>query len=153
MIRAPHLITWALCCTTLAGGCAMAPSADYSDVGLLHVGGQVTLDNQPLENATVRFESPDATYSYAVTDARGNYTLMFDSIQPGVTPGKKVVRITSLPTAESNGAEIEELEDADAPAAATQSERVPARYNQASELQVDVTESDRNVDFHLTSDA
>lgn len=151
MVRTSHVITATLCCTALAAGCAVGPSADYSELGLLNVGGQITLDNKPLENATVRLESPDATYSYAVTDARGNYTLMLNSEQAGVTAGPKVVRITSLPTPESNQGEIEELEEGDAPPAATRPERVPACYNQASELRVEITESNRNLDFHLKS--
>lgn len=153
MVRTSPVITWTVCCTALAAGCAIRPSADYSELELLNVGGQITLDNEPLENATVRLESPDATYSYAVTDARGNYTLMLNSQQAGVTPGAKVVRITSLPTPESNGGEVEQLEEGDAPSDTTAPERVPACYNQASGLQVEITESDRNLDFHLKSDA
>lgn len=151
MVRTSRVITWTVCSTALAVGCAIGPSADYSELELLNVGGQITLDDEPLENATVRLESPDTTYSYAVTDARGNYTLMLNSEQAGVTAGPKVVRITSLPTPESNQSEIEELEEGDAPPAATGLERVPACYNQASELQVEITESNRNLDFHLNS--
>ncbi len=151
MIRSAQALTWTLCCTALAGGCAVRPSDDYSDLELLYVSGQITLDDEPLEQATVRFESPDATYSYAVTDARGNYTLMLNSQQAGVTPGVKRIRITSLPTAESNQGELEELEEGDSPPAVRGGERVPPRYNRASELQIEITESDRNLDFHLTT--
>jgi hypothetical protein len=121
---------------------------DYSSVNLVAGHGVVTLDQQPLAQATVIFETPDKQFSYATTDASGKYTLQFDSNQPGVTPGSKVVRISSLSTALGEGAET--VLEAGA-AQATPVERVPERYNQQSDLKVDVSPDRTEYNFDLTS--
>lgn len=144
-----------LCTLFCAGGCSPQPSADYSGLSLLAVSGQVTLDGAPLQRATIRLESSDQRYSYGVTDANGNYTMMLNSEKSGVLPGIKTVRITSLPTAESSFGEVEgfeELEETEASTLAAEQERVPHCYNHASRLKLNLTESRRSLDFHLKSD-
>jgi hypothetical protein len=129
-------------------GCYRAPRMDYASVKLVSAHGVVTLDQQPLAQATVIFETPDKQFSYGTTDASGKYALQFDSNQPGVTPGPKVVRISSLSTALGEGAETVREDGA---AEAAPAERVPARYNQQSELKVDVSTDRTEYNFDLTS--
>jgi hypothetical protein len=124
---------------------------DYGSIGLVAAHGVVTLDQQPLAQVTVVFEAPDKQFSYATTDGEGKYALQFDSNQPGVTQGRKVVRISALPGAagEEAGSESSAEEgDAKPPAAV---ERVPARYNRQSELTVDVGPDRTEYNFDLTS--
>lgn len=131
-------------------GCGGGPATDYSSLELLEVRGRVQLDDRPLSGATVTFESPDTSYSYAVTDQDGRYRLRLNSERTGVTPGAKLVRITTRPTAENPQGGWEELEEAPADRAAAV-DRVPPRYNQQTELRVEVTESVRDMDFDLVS--
>jgi len=71
------------------------PKADYSKVSLVQVGGTVTLDGIPLADAVVTFEDENGQFSYALTDAAGRSRLRFDSVMNGVTPGPKLVRIST----------------------------------------------------------
>jgi hypothetical protein len=128
-------------------GCYRTPHMDYSAVNLVPAHGAVTLDQQPLAQATVVFEAPDKQFSFATTDATGKYALQFDSAQRGVTPGPKIVRIrTTGPIGEA--AESTAEEGAAPPATAV--ERVPARYNRQSELKVDVSPDRNEYNFELT---
>ena len=122
-------------------------------VPLVRVGGVVTLDEEPLENGVVVFEAADGSFSYAETDERGRYDLWFDSKTRGVTPGPKTVRISTnrrirgLNTTGEGGPRdraggIFDVESA---------ERVPARYNVRSTLNVEVTDESERFDFDLES--
>lgn len=112
---------------------------DYSKAGLVKVGGMVRFGGEPLAGAIVLFENPEnGTFSYARTDQAGRYSLMFDSVQAGVTKGPKKVRIK---TAGSLGE--------DDPGALSGPERIPARYNADSSLTVDVTGDSSATDFDL----
>ena len=125
-----------------AAGCGGRPTADYSILRLAEAGGRVTLDGQPLEGAVVRFHPADGSprYAYGQTDADGRYTLNFDSRQPGVRPGKKVVRISTAAT----GPEV---------VGGGGPERVPVRYNRDTELTATVDpHGSHTFDFALTSD-
>jgi hypothetical protein len=113
---------------------------DYSKAGLVQVGGTVRLGGKPLPKALVVFENTEnGTFSYGRTDDAGRYILMFDSVKQGVTKGPKTVRIKTTgsfgegdPDARSGGKEL-----------------VPARYNSASTLTVDVTADSTSTDFDL----
>ncbi len=135
-----------------------ATGADYSQLELVNVSGQVTLEDQPLEGAVVTFESPDGQFSYGLTDANGNYSLRLDSVKSGVTPGPKTVRISTsrriLGLNAEEGAPGAEIGDGNSEApqsSSTPIERLPARYHQASELKADVTSGNTNSDFALKS--
>jgi hypothetical protein len=140
----------------LLAGCSGAPQMDYSQVNLVAAHGVVTLDGQPLPAAVVTFESADGQFSYAQTDSAGKYQLQFDSNQAGVTPGPKTVRVsTTRKLLALNSAEAGEPgEEKDGPPASPSSsaaERVPAKYNQQSELTVEVSPDRTEYNFDLTS--
>lgn len=159
-----HVTCLALAIATLAfAGCGAA-TPDYGSLDLCNAGGKIILDGTPLEKALVLFEAEDKTYSFGVTDASGQYRLMFNSRQPGVLKGTKTVRIWSsrgIPGAAEAGAtegggKAGEGDDPDgvgddgrvAPAAA---ERVPAKYNVKSELTAVVESDGQTFDFELRS--
>jgi len=124
-----------------AGGCwSTTPKMDYSKAGLVKVGGTVRFGGEPLAKAIVIFENPEnGTFSFARTDDAGRYALQFDSVQPGVTKGRKVVRI------KTSGS----LGEDDPDAAPRGQERVPACYNAESKLAVEVTADSASTDFDL----
>lgn len=125
----------------LVAGCSTGPKMDYAKAGLVQVGGVVKVGGTPLADALVIFENPEnGTFSFARTDATGRYALMFDSVQPGVTKGRKTVRIK---TAGSFGEG-----DPDARSAGGK-ELLPACYNSASKLVVEVTGPATDVNFDL----
>lgn len=127
----------------LVAGCSTGPKMDYAKAGLVQVGGVVKVGGTPLADALVIFENPEnGTFSFARTDATGRYALMFDSVQPGVTKGRKTVRIK---TAGSFGEG-----DPDARSAGGK-ELLPACYNSASKLVVEVTGPSSDVNFDLTA--
>lgn len=70
-------------------GCETAPQMDYGKVDLVDVSGTVKLDGAPLPDAVITFEDPaTGTYAFALTDSGGGYTLQFDSVKNGCTPGR-----------------------------------------------------------------
>jgi hypothetical protein len=113
---------------------------DYSDLELIPVTGKVTLDDKPLVGARVRFIGDDGSGSEGVTDADGNYRLRYDSNKMGAKPGKKKVTITT--------AAVAAMDDPDAPG---EGERIPAKYNSATELTVEVYRGQTMHDFALKS--
>jgi hypothetical protein len=140
----------AVCLAVWPCGCGGPPRPDYGSLDLSQARGCVTLDGQPLTGALILFEAPDATYSYAQTDGRGRYRLMFNSEQAGVCKGPKTVRIWSsrgVPglSEADGGAE----QDPDAPP--PQPERIAPRYNSRSELRVTVEDHSHTFDFQLES--
>lgn len=129
-------------------GCGQA-GPDYGSLDLCAAKGTVTLDGKPLPKALVLFEAEDQTYSYALTDDAGNYSLMFNSEKSGVTKGNKTVRIWSskgIPGMAEAGGSVEE-EDPDVKP--DKAEKVPPKYNQNSELTVTVEKSSEVFDFEL----
>lgn len=114
-------------------GCS-SQSADMPE--LAPVSGVVTLDGQPVTNASVTFESEKGQVAYGNTDAEGRYELSFRDGFKGAEVGKNTVRIeTTL----------------DAPAPPGYRDPIPAKYNQASELSVDVQSGENTHDFTLES--
>jgi hypothetical protein len=114
----------------------------YAELGLVEVGGTVTLDGKPLSGANVNFESEDKRSSMGTTDSAGKYSLMYDSQTRGVVPGPKIVRITTAEVGEGGGA---------AEGSAISKESVPTRYNRQSELKADVSASNKTFNFDLKS--
>lgn len=123
-------------------GCNQEAAPDYARLGLAEVSGTIRLDGNPLANANVIFESPDATFSSGKTNASGEYSLMFNSEQSGVLTGVKVVRIQLG----------ESFNDGDAEQLPTDSEELPGSYNTDSQLAATVNAGVQTIDFDLTSD-
>lgn len=117
--------------TGCAGGGNVAP-----------VTGTVTMDGEPLANATVTFMPQDeGGSSYGLTDTAGAYTLTYGREQEGAEIGEHKVMITT----ETSGDP-----DADPPIAASP-ETVPAEYNSATTLTATVEPGGSTIDFDLES--
>ena len=87
------LLLTCLSLLVIVSGCNQPAAPDYASLGLAEVSGTIRLDEAPLANAHVIFVAPDETYSFGKTNSSGKYTLMFNSEQPGVLTGEKIVRI------------------------------------------------------------
>ena len=108
---------------------------------LAYVTGTVRLDGEPLPDAFVVFApTSGGTTSYGRTDAEGVYEMMFSDDAKGAWIGENRVEI-------STG-------DVDASGTGGGArEQVPAIYNQASTLKVDVVAGNNVHDFDLESAA
>lgn len=71
-------------------GCS-SRTAGYPPLG--DVAGVVTLDSQPLANATVMFQPPKGRASVGHTDAAGRYRLVFTSVAFGAAVGPHRVSV------------------------------------------------------------
>jgi hypothetical protein len=111
-----------------AAGCG---KSSVSDVAPVH--GRVTLDGQPLPNTSVVFQVTGRSLSGGFTDEKGNYELIYKRGVKGAVIGKNQVTI------------LEDTQKTHAP------QRVPARYNQNSELQEEVKPGDNEINFDLTT--
>lgn len=120
---------WAISCWT---GC----SSSGPELGT--VSGTVTLDGQPLPDATVTFMPETGRSSSGRTDPEGKYELNYTFDRAGAVVGKHIVRIT---TAGKSGAESPDPSD----------EKLPARYHANTELKAAVERGHNEVDFDLTS--
>jgi hypothetical protein len=124
-------------------GCSS--EADYSSLNLVDVTGKVTLDGSPLAGARVAFHGADGHTPIGITDSAGVYKLMYDSSQPGCTPGEKVVRITTGSAASEEGADPDGATEEGAPTA----EPIPAKFNRQSTLKAHVTAENRTFNWDL----
>lgn len=112
-----------------------------NEVELGDVQGTVTMDGNPLPDATVRFIPQGGGRSaLGRTDENGNYTMLYSATATGALVGPVRVEITLA----------EEVTDA-AGNSTMKPETIPARYNTASELTVDVGSGNNDFDFDLTS--
>jgi hypothetical protein len=113
--------------------------------GLVKVDGTVTLDGQPVANATISFlpdgsgEGGYTSPAYGQTDEDGYYKLMYSISKSGANPGKYKVEVSTFQEAEP---------DADVPA---RPETIPVNYNQQTELSVEVMDGGGPYDFELKS--
>jgi hypothetical protein len=130
------LILFAVPLTTAAcGGCG---SSDHPDLG--RVRGTVTLDGEPLADATVAFYPDEGRASVGTTDSDGEYELTYVGDTRGAVLGPHKVRITML------------KEDASAEDTVRQAtEPIPARYNAQTTLSAEVKEGKNTFDFDLKS--
>lgn len=118
-------------------------SSDLPD--LVPVSGTVTLDGKPLEGASVFFELQDDVEgkksSFGQTDSSGKYELTFGG-GTGARPGKHLVKISKQ---ESAGG------DAEGSGASEVKQLVPEKYNNKSELTVEVSADSAEHNFDLKS--
>jgi hypothetical protein len=142
-----RLLTGTLLGLLLFVGCSSG--RDYSDLKLVEVTGEVTLNGQPLPDATVRFEGPPGRFAEGMTDPAGKFRLLYDSTKAGCTPGEKVVRITSGSAGEGSE-EGSPIEGADGQVI-QQVQTIPAAYNTASKLSANVSPGNQTFRFDLKS--
>ena len=110
--------------------------------GLGRVDGVVKLDGKPLANASVEFTPTDGKglTSYGRTDSQGAYYMMATRSDKGAAVGKNKVRITTYEVLDDQGK------------LTTVPERVPTRYNQATELEADVKSGSNDFNFDLKTE-
>lgn len=107
------------------------------------VTGRITLDGEPLPNATVSFmpEDEGGRPSFGRTGTDGRYSLQETHRVSGALPGEYTVRITTY--VEGNPEEI--------PPIPTVPERVPTKYNTETGLIEEVKPGENVLDFPLDS--
>jgi len=104
-----------------------------------YVEGTVTMDGQPVANATLIFQKSGARPSAARTDADGKYELVYTDEVNGVALGTHTVFISTF----SEGDEDQDI--------ARQKETIPAKYNNNSDLTAEVVAGSQVIDFALES--
>ena len=108
------------------------------------VQGTVTMDGDPLPNASVVFVPENGRPAGATTDSQGRYKLTFSEGREGAMLGKHKVRIsTASDPSETPGGE---------PIPGTP-ETIPMKYNALTELEFTVKAGEPNTaDFELESE-
>jgi len=101
------------------------------------VTGTVTLDGQPLAEATVEFQPQEGAPSYGETDAQGRYRLGYTPEKPGAVVGKHTVSITTGRMKGPPGSQEEVPE------------RVPPEYNTESTVTREVQPGENVFDFPI----
>ena len=128
-----HMTAWfvfaAVCTIT---GCSGSDDNKIKPPPLGTVKGTITLDGQPLPNAAVDFVPAQARGSSGVTDTSGVYTLMYDQTLKGAAVGDHTVKIRTKVEAGTK-------------------EKLPAKYNEQSELKATVKAGENTFDFKLLS--
>ncbi len=114
---------------------------------LANVSGVVTLDGQPLSEASILFEPVGkGRPSLGVTDGAGRYQLEFTPGTAGALPGKHLVQISTWQEGYDNGT-----------VHPAKPERVPESYNRKAattpEMLRDVAGEGTTIDFALVSKA
>jgi hypothetical protein len=105
------------------------------------VSGIVTMDGQPVSDATVIFDGaqPGEPASFGRTDGSGKYELYYSRGHKGATIGEHVVRISTYDeTGDDDNRQVRK-------------ETVPSRYNMKSELKADIKRGANKHDFALES--
>lgn len=105
------------------------------------VTGVVTLNEKPLEAATISFLPKDESLVGAVarTSGDGTFRVEISTDRPGLSPGTYTVRISTYDEGDA---------EADPPLPPVR-ERVPRRYNEDSTLTVEVKAEENEFAFHL----
>ncbi|QEG22344.1 carboxypeptidase-like regulatory domain-containing protein [Mariniblastus fucicola] len=138
---------------TMVSGCIGSNEANYSQLGLIKVTGNIKLDGEPLPDTVVFFEQTDGTMSYATTDANGDYRMKFNSEVDGVLPGEVVVKISTLAsTGELKTDEGDAEVDPDLPKPKEKKELVPVEYHKESKLNLTIPTGNNVFNFDLNSD-
>jgi len=133
-------LTGCLCFAAVAGFFALTGCNPEKLPRLGRVTGTVTLDGQPVADATVLFEGANAGEppSMGKTDAAGKYDLYYSRGHKGATIGDHKVIIRTY-----------QAGDDDNPKGVR--EAVPAKYNAKSELTGAVKRGQNKLDFELKS--
>ena len=121
---------------TLLVGSLGCGGGDLPELGTVQ--GKVTMDGKPLAGVMVQFHPlAEGRPGSGVTDAEGNYVLMYDGGIKGTKVGTNKVEITTVwPDGEPG---------------AGQSETIPTKYNSASTLKEEIKKGRNTFDFTLQS--
>ena len=123
-----------ICCVIGGLLLAMLCGCGRAEVEVAPVSGTVTMGGKPLPEALLRFcPEGGGRSAQGITDKDGNCTLAYTNHQNGARVGKTKVLITTGP-----------LEDT-----SRRKETVPKKYNDASELIVDVEPKSNVINFDL----
>ena len=117
---------------------ALTGCEDTGKVG--YVSGTVKLDGTPLPDAFVTFQPRSGSPAMGVTDANGYYSLKLTADQTGVEVGEHQVSISTF-----------WIDTADDGTKTRRAEKVPAKYNEESELVQKVDPGSQTIDFELSS--
>ncbi|MBA3313370.1 MAG: carboxypeptidase-like regulatory domain-containing protein [Planctomycetota bacterium] len=111
---------------------------------LSEVTGTVTLDGKPLQGAILTFipEAPGASTSYGITDAEGNYSLMYSRDKSGAMIGTHKVEIATEKLTADDMADGQPV---------PKYVPIPKKYKEPGALTADVKSGDNDIDFELTS--
>jgi len=140
------LVAW-----TAVGTCALCLVVGCGGGNPCSVGGQVTFDGQPIEDGNIRLDPIEESLgaSGAAKITGGKYSIPQDK---GMLAGKHQVRISAtrstgrmVPVAEVLEGEPQEMREEII-------QYIPARYNQESELTVELAPGENTKDFDLQSD-
>ncbi len=142
-----HALTFVILIAGIMQGCQ---KSELDGILFVPVKGTVTMDGQPLPGCIVEF-SPQivetntqglgGSGAQGQTNDEGKFEMRTNRTF-GVQPGSYEVRITKIP----------EAQNPDLPSTFHRKENLPARYNERSELSLEVTDQgDENVTFELTS--
>lgn len=147
MIHSRSYIWHVVFCLFALGGCGR----DARLPELVPLEGQVTLDGQPLSNATVTFLPTGDTKgrgAAAITDENGRYELEEQDGTLGVVVGSYRVAISKLVNLDGSDFTGEDLGPMDTNAR----ELLPAKYSDLSqsEMTAEVPPDGSNIDFQLS---
>lgn len=139
----------------LLAGCGSSDGGKPDDSPLVPVSGVVTLDDEPLANASVQFfpvaGSAAGLPAYGTTDITGRFDLQNARGRSGCEPGAYTVVVSKF--AQKDGTPIPADAGGDV-AAALGHEHVPAKYSdpQKSQLQITIPDAGRDdVELPLTT--
>lgn len=126
-------------CGILVGLVGCGGGADTPDLG--DVSGTILLDGKPLADASVEFTPANGRGSVAVTDSQGRYTLRYTNDADGAVLGAHTVRISTgrAGTGSNEGGE----------STAAVPERVPPKYNSATDIKVEVKAGSNTFDYKI----
>ncbi|MHC2070574.1 transthyretin-like family protein [Bremerella sp. T1] len=120
--------------TTMLGCFSGKPDLDFADVH-----GTVTLQGEPLRDATVRFQPANGRPSYGKTNEAGEFKLNFMGREWGALVGNHTVAITTE----------DRIENPETGETRWQPEILPPKYNKQSELTANVEPGDNEFNFSL----
>lgn len=123
-----------LCYLAATAGCVQKPPGMPK---IAPTTGVVTMDGQPLANASVVFMTETGgKATFGRTDATGRYEIRYIGTHMGAAVGPNVVKITTM----RDGSSPSQWKDP-----------IPAKYNVDSELRVDVQAVRNTFNFDLTT--
>ncbi len=143
-MRGIDLFRWpqGMCCLALL--CVSLGGCGSRDMKVAPVSGTVTLDGNPLEQASVLFQpAGGGRPSFGVTDEDGRYTLNYNMHEGGAEVGECTVSISTRLQAGGDGENYEDDSK-------VLPERVPAKYAKEP-IVVTVEPKTNTIDIELTS--